>query len=196
MATKLRFREIKERAKLRGKEEEHEEANSWSNRDLIPLPPSRRTWGWFHFFGYWTINSLNVSNWQSPNTFLSEHLFHFIRELEPDSLDSSLWPLCTAVTMRHCRRKSFDLLLFHLGCLVRSAMAHRLHHSEQVHLGYARQLHSSASAHSAQLHLVCRSMLERRAIDCVSRPQALAKIHQANRSQVSASRQYGPHLLQ
>ncbi|KAF4305701.1 ncs1 nucleoside transporter family protein [Botryosphaeria dothidea] len=31
----------------------------------------RETWGWFHFFGYWTINSLNVSNWQSPNTFLT-----------------------------------------------------------------------------------------------------------------------------
>ncbi|KAL1621731.1 hypothetical protein SLS56_009035 [Neofusicoccum ribis] len=71
MATKLRFRALKDKAKLRGKEEEHEEANSWSNRDLIPLPPSRRTWGWFHFFGYWTINSLNVSNWQSPNTFLT-----------------------------------------------------------------------------------------------------------------------------
>lgn len=71
MATKLRFRELKEQAKLRGNEAEHEEANSWSNRDLIPLPPSRRTWGWFHFFGYWAISSLNVTNWQSPNTFLS-----------------------------------------------------------------------------------------------------------------------------
>jgi cytosine/uracil/thiamine/allantoin permease len=28
--------------------------------------------GWFHFFGYWTLSSLNISNWQSPNTFLSE----------------------------------------------------------------------------------------------------------------------------
>ncbi|KAH7051995.1 uracil permease [Macrophomina phaseolina] len=71
MATKLRFRELKEQAKLRGNEAEHEEANSWSNRDLIPLPPSRRTWGWFHFFGYWAISSLNVTNWQSPNTFLT-----------------------------------------------------------------------------------------------------------------------------
>lgn len=72
MATKLRFRAFKEKVRLHGEEEEHEEANAWSNRDLIPLPPSRRTWGWFHFFGYWTINSLNVSNWQSPNTFLSK----------------------------------------------------------------------------------------------------------------------------
>lgn len=76
MATTLRVRQLKDKAKLQGKEEEHEEANSWSNRDLIPLPPSRRTWGWFHYFGYWTINSLNVSNWQSPNTFLSESTCH------------------------------------------------------------------------------------------------------------------------
>lgn len=43
----------KEKARLHGKEEEHEDATTWSNRDLIPLPPFRRTWGWFHFFGYW-----------------------------------------------------------------------------------------------------------------------------------------------
>lgn len=29
---------------------------------------------WFLFFGYWTLSSLNISNWQSPNTFLTEGL--------------------------------------------------------------------------------------------------------------------------
>ncbi|THW05324.1 NCS1 nucleoside transporter family protein-like protein [Aureobasidium pullulans] len=67
----LRLRQLKEKIQLKGDEDEHEQVDSWSNRDLIPLPPSRRTWGWFHFFGYWTLNSLNVSNWQTPNTFLS-----------------------------------------------------------------------------------------------------------------------------
>ncbi|KAL2032241.1 hypothetical protein VTO58DRAFT_105413 [Aureobasidium pullulans] len=66
----LRLRQLKEKIQLKGDEDEHEQVDSWSNRDLIPLPPSRRTWGWFHFFGYWTLNSLNVSNWQTPNTFL------------------------------------------------------------------------------------------------------------------------------
>jgi len=66
----LRLRQLKEKVQLKGDEDEHEQVDSWSNRDLIPLPPSRRTWGWFHFFGYWTLNSLNVSNWQTPNTFL------------------------------------------------------------------------------------------------------------------------------
>ena len=69
--TTLRLRQLRQKCQLKGNYEEHEQTDSWSNRDLIPLPPSRRTWGWFHFFGYWTLNSLNVSNWQTPNTFLS-----------------------------------------------------------------------------------------------------------------------------
>ncbi|KAK1961624.1 hypothetical protein LY78DRAFT_560313, partial [Colletotrichum sublineola] len=48
--------------------------SAWSNRDLIPLPPSRRTWGWFNFFGSWSLSSLNVATWQTPNTFLTQGL--------------------------------------------------------------------------------------------------------------------------
>lgn len=29
---------------------------------------------WFLYFGYWTLSSLNISSWQSPNTFLTEGL--------------------------------------------------------------------------------------------------------------------------
>ncbi|KAI0029783.1 permease for cytosine/purines, uracil, thiamine, allantoin-domain-containing protein [Vararia minispora EC-137] len=65
---------VNELVKLHGDEAKHEQTDSWANRDLIPLPPSRRTWGWFEFFGYWTLNSLNVSVWQLPNTFLSAGL--------------------------------------------------------------------------------------------------------------------------
>lgn len=71
MAASLRLRKFKETVQLQGDEAQHEQTDSWSNRDLIPLPPSRRTWGWFHFFGYWAISSLNITNWQQPNTFLS-----------------------------------------------------------------------------------------------------------------------------
>ncbi|THH15147.1 hypothetical protein EW146_g5285 [Bondarzewia mesenterica] len=60
--------------KLEGNEEEHEKVDAWSNRDLIPLPPSRRTWGFFEFFGYWTLSSLNISTWQTPNTYLTAGL--------------------------------------------------------------------------------------------------------------------------
>lgn len=71
---KSRLGAIKEKVRLHGDESKHEQTDAWSNRDLIPLPPQRRTWNWFLFFGYWTISSLNISNWQSPNTFLTEGL--------------------------------------------------------------------------------------------------------------------------
>ncbi|KAK9785615.1 hypothetical protein AB5N19_07689 [Seiridium cardinale] len=72
--TRLRIRGIKEKLRLHGDEAQHEQTDQWSNRDLIPLPPQRRTWGWFHFFGFWTLSSLNISNWQTPNSFLTQGL--------------------------------------------------------------------------------------------------------------------------
>ncbi|KAL1894044.1 hypothetical protein Sste5346_006186 [Sporothrix stenoceras] len=65
---------VAEKATLHGNEEEHEQTDHWSNRDLIPLPPKRRIWGWFNYFGYWAITSLNISNWQTPNTYLAQGL--------------------------------------------------------------------------------------------------------------------------
>ncbi|CAG8983930.1 hypothetical protein HYALB_00006897 [Hymenoscyphus albidus] len=72
MATVIR--RVKEAAALRGNEEKHEQTDAWSNRDLIPLPPIRRTWGAFHYFGFWTLSSLNIATWQTPNTFLTQGL--------------------------------------------------------------------------------------------------------------------------
>jgi NCS1 family nucleobase:cation symporter-1 len=40
-----RLRTLKEKVKLHGDAAQHEQTDSWSNRDLIPLPPQRRTWG-------------------------------------------------------------------------------------------------------------------------------------------------------
>jgi cytosine/uracil/thiamine/allantoin permease len=72
MALKHRLRKIDQKVRLRGDDEKHEQTDAWSNRDLIPLPPERRTWGWFNFFGFWAISSLNLANWQTPSTFLSK----------------------------------------------------------------------------------------------------------------------------
>ncbi|KAK9772566.1 hypothetical protein AB5N19_12456 [Seiridium cardinale] len=65
---------IREAAILKADESNHEEVSAWCNRDLIPLPPSRRTWGWFNFFGCWSVSSLTVATWQTPNTFLTQGL--------------------------------------------------------------------------------------------------------------------------
>ncbi|KAF2464113.1 NCS1 nucleoside transporter family protein-like protein [Lindgomyces ingoldianus] len=74
MDIKHRLVVIEQKVRLRGDDAQHEQTDSWSNRDLIPLPPTRRTWGWFHFFGFWAISSLNIANWQTPNTFLTRGL--------------------------------------------------------------------------------------------------------------------------
>ncbi|KAK8026743.1 NCS1 nucleoside transporter family protein-like protein [Apiospora marii] len=69
------FRRMKEAVVLKSDESRpEEEVSAWSNRDLIPLPPSRRTWGWFNFFGSWSLSSLNVATWQTPNSFLTQGL--------------------------------------------------------------------------------------------------------------------------
>ncbi|KAI0312126.1 permease for cytosine/purines, uracil, thiamine, allantoin-domain-containing protein [Amylostereum chailletii] len=74
MATKRLFKRVDDLVRLRGDEQKHEQTDAWCNRDLVPLPPSRRTWGMFEYFGYWTLSSLNVATWQMPNTFLTAGL--------------------------------------------------------------------------------------------------------------------------
>ncbi|TRM62320.1 permease [Schizophyllum amplum] len=62
---------VRNAVQLHGDEDKHEKTDSWSNRDLVPLPPARRTWGLFEYFGYWAISALNISTWQQPNSFLT-----------------------------------------------------------------------------------------------------------------------------
>lgn len=44
-------RKVRDAAILKADSSRNEETTAWCNRDLVPLPPSRRTWGWFNFFG-------------------------------------------------------------------------------------------------------------------------------------------------
>ncbi|KAK4076772.1 uncharacterized protein Triagg1_4375 [Trichoderma aggressivum f. europaeum] len=69
---KRRLKSLNERVRLHGDESQHEQTDSWSNRDLIPLPPHRRTWEWIHYFGYGSY--LSIATWQTPNTFLTQGL--------------------------------------------------------------------------------------------------------------------------
>lgn len=63
------FQRFKKRLQVKGDEKLHEQTDIWCNRDLIPLPPSRRTWGLMEYFGYWSLNFLTAS-------FLTICLFH------------------------------------------------------------------------------------------------------------------------
>lgn len=33
------------------------------NRDNVPLPPSRRLWGFWAYAAFWTISGISVSGW-------------------------------------------------------------------------------------------------------------------------------------
>ncbi|KZO95911.1 hypothetical protein CALVIDRAFT_549801 [Calocera viscosa TUFC12733] len=43
----------------------------WCNRDLIPIPKERRTWGIWGYCGYWTVSGSCVSAWTIGSTMLS-----------------------------------------------------------------------------------------------------------------------------
>jgi nucleobase:cation symporter-1, NCS1 family len=48
-----------------------EHATAWSNRDLAPLPPSRRTWTVTGFIGFWAVIQLNSVGWQTASSLIS-----------------------------------------------------------------------------------------------------------------------------
>jgi NCS1 family nucleobase:cation symporter-1 len=41
------------------------------NRDNVPLPPSRRTWGAWSYVGYWVATGVNISGWTGGSSLLS-----------------------------------------------------------------------------------------------------------------------------
>jgi len=51
------------------------------NRDTVPLPPSRRTWGPWSFVGYWITTGVNISGWTGGSALLSLGLT--VRTLSP-----------------------------------------------------------------------------------------------------------------
>ena len=44
MPLRRRLTSLNAYVQLKGDESRHEQTDAWSNRDLIPLPPDRRTW--------------------------------------------------------------------------------------------------------------------------------------------------------
>ncbi|RCI09976.1 hypothetical protein L249_8752 [Ophiocordyceps polyrhachis-furcata BCC 54312] len=43
---------------------------TWCNRDLIPTPSERRTFGVWSYLGYWTVTGSNISAWLVGSTLL------------------------------------------------------------------------------------------------------------------------------
>jgi nucleobase:cation symporter-1, NCS1 family len=41
------------------------ESTRWSNKDLDPVPPSRKKWEWYHVGGFWIAEGFNVAQFQT-----------------------------------------------------------------------------------------------------------------------------------
>ncbi|KAH9895754.1 NCS1 nucleoside transporter family [Cubamyces lactineus] len=64
MSSLLKRLEVKRKNEFEG------ESTAWINRDIVPLPPSRRTWGAWSFVGYWLLTGFNISGWSTASSLL------------------------------------------------------------------------------------------------------------------------------
>ncbi|KAI0667409.1 NCS1 nucleoside transporter family [Trametes maxima] len=58
------------RLEIKHKDEFEGEATAWINRDIVPLPPSRRTWGAWSFVGYWLLTGFTIGGWTTASSLL------------------------------------------------------------------------------------------------------------------------------
>lgn len=61
----------KKRLEVPKDENSYYENTTWCNRDLIPIPPDRRTYGVWSYFGYWTVSGSCISAWSTGSTLLA-----------------------------------------------------------------------------------------------------------------------------
>ncbi|KAL4999446.1 permease for cytosine/purines, uracil, thiamine, allantoin-domain-containing protein [Aspergillus recurvatus] len=67
----LSWPDIKQRLQCPVDEDADYANTTWCNRDLIPTPPERRTYGVWSYFGYWTVSGACVSAWSTGSTLLA-----------------------------------------------------------------------------------------------------------------------------
>ncbi|KAL3429859.1 permease for cytosine/purines, uracil, thiamine, allantoin-domain-containing protein [Aspergillus tetrazonus] len=67
----LSWPDIKQQLQCPVDEDADYENTTWCNRDLIPIPPERRTYGVWSYFGYWTVSGACVSAWSTGSTLLA-----------------------------------------------------------------------------------------------------------------------------
>ncbi|WVQ63452.1 uncharacterized protein L199_001605 [Kwoniella botswanensis] len=62
-----------EKLQVPQREEEAEvwQQSRWLNRDNVPLPPYRRSWGAWSYVGYWCATGINISGWTGGSSLLS-----------------------------------------------------------------------------------------------------------------------------
>ncbi|TBU27109.1 permease for cytosine/purines, uracil, thiamine, allantoin-domain-containing protein [Dichomitus squalens] len=68
--SKSRILQLVKRLEVERENEYEGEATAWINRDIVPLPPSRRTWGSWSFVGFWLLTGFNISGWTTASSLL------------------------------------------------------------------------------------------------------------------------------
>ncbi|KAI0325978.1 NCS1 nucleoside transporter family [Cubamyces sp. BRFM 1775] len=58
------------RLEVKRKHSSEDDPTAWNNRDIVPLPPSRRTWGSWSFVGFWLLTGFNISGWTTASSLL------------------------------------------------------------------------------------------------------------------------------
>lgn len=51
--------------------EGHEKPNALQNPDLEPMPPARRVWGFWSFFGYWGVPNITIWTWSTGSAMMA-----------------------------------------------------------------------------------------------------------------------------
>ncbi|KAI1628212.1 NCS1 family nucleobase:cation symporter-1 [Exophiala viscosa] len=67
----VKWGQLKERLQVPKDEDSYYTNTTWCNRDLIPMPVDRRTWGIWGYFGYWTVSGSCISAWSTGSTLLA-----------------------------------------------------------------------------------------------------------------------------
>ncbi|OAQ59133.1 uracil permease [Pochonia chlamydosporia 170] len=62
---------LKERLQCPKDDDPNYDNTTWCNRDLIPIPPERRTYGFVSYMAYWTVSGSNISAWTVGSTLLA-----------------------------------------------------------------------------------------------------------------------------
>lgn len=139
---------------------------AWNNRDLAPLPPSRRTWTVWGFLGFWAVIQLNTVGWQTASSLISLGLSVWeamiVTIIAKVSSAVVIFPgrlqLTLVSVVPDCRR-------CHHQWLVGSCLACWFLSWKSCRLGIERILPCSRAKNHALPRMVCSASLDRRTND-------------------------------
>lgn len=56
--------------------------SKWSNKDMDPVPPEKRTWSTYNYVAYWISDATNAAVWELASSMLAVGLSWFVPVFE------------------------------------------------------------------------------------------------------------------